>query len=291
MKLSLSRLRAAPAVLAILALSACGGIDTGLPPIAVPATAPLFSPPTPAALAWTPALRDTWQRQAAGNVDADFPATVVSADLFNTSTAAIQSLQDGGKKVLCSFSAGHSDHWRPDFPAFQFDDMGSAVEGASGARWLDTASENVRAIMQRRLDLARRKGCDGVEPDHADGYAHKTGFDLTAASQRDYNRFLATEAHQRGLAIALKNNVELVFELAESFDLAINEQCHQYGECSGYAAFVAAGKPVFNAEYAGIYQAPGSDRDALCAASKKRGMRTVVLAGALDDSYRYSCDE
>ena len=294
MKLFSSRLWAVPALLTTLVLGACGGIDTGLPAIAVPA--PLFTAPTPAiasnvAPAWTPALPDTWQSQTTGAVNADYTATVFNIDLFNTSTTTIQALQGAGKKVICSFSAGNSDHWRPDFPSFQGDDMGSAVEGTTGARWLDTRSENVRAIMQRRLDLARGKGCDGVAPDQAEGYAYKTGFDLTAATQRDYNRFLASEAHERGLAVALKDNVELVFELAEYFDLAITERCHQYGECGAYAAFVAAGKPVFNVEYARIYQQEGSDRDTLCAESKKLGMRTLVLAQTQDDSYRFSCDE
>jgi len=292
MKLFPSRMLAIPALLMTLALGACGGIDTDLPTLTIPA--PGVSSTTAQTLAtraWIPALPDTWQLQTTGTVNAGYAATVFNIDLFNTSTATIQALQGAGKKVLCSFSAGNSDNLRADFPSFLPDDMGTPVEGAAGARWLDTRSENVRAVMQRRLDLAKRKGCDGVGPDRADGYTNRTGFDLTAATQRDYNRFLATEAHQRGLVVALKNNAELVFELAEYFDLAINEQCHQYGECEAYNAFVAAGKPVFNAEYARIYQSEGSDRDALCAASKRLGMRTLVLSTALDDSYRYSCDE
>lgn len=53
-----------------------------------------------------------------------------------------------------------------------------------------------------RLDVAVYKGCDGVEPDNVDGYTNNTGFILTAEDQLMYNRFLADEAHERGLLIA-----------------------------------------------------------------------------------------
>ena len=49
-------------------------------------------------------------------------------------------------------------------------------------------------IILDRLDVARAKGCDGVEPDNVDGYANKTGFDLTKDDQLRFNRFLAVEA-------------------------------------------------------------------------------------------------
>ncbi len=58
--------------------------------------------------------------------------------------------------------------------------------------------------MLRRLDLAVTKGCDGVEPDNMDGYANDSGFPLTAEDQLTFNRFIANEAHRRGLAVGLK---------------------------------------------------------------------------------------
>ena len=49
-------------------------------------------------------------------------------------------------------------------------------------RWLDTRSGNVREIMRGRLQLARDKGCDGVEPDNVDGFDNNNGLGLTAAA-------------------------------------------------------------------------------------------------------------
>ena len=59
------------------------------------------------------------------------------------------------------------------------------MDNWAGERWLDTRSTNVRDIMMARLDLAKSKKCDGVEPDNVDGYANKNGFGsaLTASTQ------------------------------------------------------------------------------------------------------------
>jgi hypothetical protein len=145
--------------------------------------------------------------------------------------------------------------------------------------------------MKSRLDLARAKDCDGVEPDNVDGYAASSGFPLTDATQLDYNGFLAAEAHARGLAVALKNDISQLGNLVSMFDFAVNEQCFQHNECSGYAAFLSQGKPVFNAEYAPQYQAnTAGARDTLCAAAKSANIHTLVLPVQLDDSSRFSCD-
>lgn len=48
------------------------------------------------------------------------------------------------------------------------------------------------------------KGCDAVEPDNVDGYTNNTRFALNEEDQFVFNRFLATEAHQRELGIGLK---------------------------------------------------------------------------------------
>ncbi|MFM0740427.1 endo alpha-1,4 polygalactosaminidase [Paraburkholderia xenovorans] len=93
--------------------------------------------------------------------------------------------------------------------------------------------DNVRSIMRARLHLAVSKKCDGVEPDNVDGYANHTGFPLMNQDQYNYNTFLASEAHLRNLAVALKNDVDQLSLLQPSFDFAVNEQCHELGELGG----------------------------------------------------------
>jgi hypothetical protein len=240
---------------------------------------------------WVPAQSDTWQWQLSGTIDTTYAVQVYDIDLFDAPQSTIASLQAQGRKVVCYFSAGSAENWRPDYSKFLASDLGNAVDGWAGERWVDTRSTNVRNIMAARLDLAVSKGCNGVEPDNVDGYTNNPGFPLDSSTQADFNLFIANAAHTRGLAVALKNDVEQIDTLGASFDFAINEQCHEMDECSSYNAFLASGKAVFNAEYASNYvQNTGGARDSLCQSARAAHIRTLVLPLALDDSFRYSCD-
>jgi hypothetical protein len=95
--------------------------------------------------------------------------------------------------------------------------------------------------MGARMDLAKQKGCDGVEPDNIDGYTVDNkggGFKLTYNDQITYNMWLAKEAHLRDLSIGLKNDVDQVKDLVNYFDWALNEECWQYNECDTLKPFI-----------------------------------------------------
>src|SRR5205085_2177089 len=129
-----------------------------------------------------------------------------------------------------------------------------------------------------RLDLAAQKGCDGVEPDNVDGYQNSPGFSLTAGTQLDFNRFIASEAHTRGLSVGLKNDTDQLADLVDSFDWALNEQCYDYNECDGYSnTFIAAGKAVLNAQYNAL-----SQLNDICAVTKPLGLSTILKNQNLD---------
>jgi hypothetical protein len=170
-------------------------------------------------------------------------------DLFDAPQATIDSLRSAGKKVICYFSAGTRENWRPDANQFPAGSYGSAVSGWPGENWLDVRSSAVRSIMLARMDLASSKRCDGLEPDNVDGYTNNSGFPLTAADQIDYNNFLAASAHARNLSVGLKNDVDQVASLVGSFDWALNEECFKFNECSTLAPFISANKAVFQVEY------------------------------------------
>jgi len=207
-------------------------------------------------------------------------------DLYDTSVATINSLKNSGKVVICYFSGGSYEEWRDDANDFNASDRGNPLDNWPGEAWLDIRSTNVRAVMEARLDLAVTKGCDGVEPDNMDGYTNNPGFPLTAADQIDYNIFMAEAAHDRGLSVGLKNNVDQIPDLVDYYDFAVNEECFQYNECGTMKPFTDANKAVFNAEY-GVNSA--SARAALCADSIALELSTLVLDLELDDSVRYSC--
>ncbi len=198
---------------------------------------------------WRPDAGTTWQWQLIGTIDTTVAAQMFDIDLFDAPQVTIDTLHGKGIAVICYFSAGSSENWRPDFSQFPDAGMGNGLDGWPGERWLDTRNATVRSIMEARLDLARTKHCDGVEPDNVDAYENDPGFPLTAATQLDYDGFLATQAHARGLSVGLKNDVDQATILEPQFDWTLNEQCHQYDECDTLSAFVAARKAVFNCEY------------------------------------------
>lgn len=245
--------------------------------------------PTPVSSWYKPASLTSWQWQLSGVLNRDYPVDVYDIDLFDTDAAEIATLQATGKKVICYFSAGSYENWRPDAADFSEAVLGNPLDGWPGERWLDIRASAVRQIMQARLDLARDKGCDGVEPDNVDAYTNRPGFPLNAADQLDYNRFLAREVHARQLAVGLKNDLDQVDSLVDDFDFAINEQCFEYQECGALKPFVDADKAIFNAEYADRYVNDPGIRASLCADAVNAGISTLVMPLALDDGFRYSC--
>ena len=63
---------------------------------------------------------------------------------------------------------------------------------------------------------------------------------------------MAFEAASANLSIGLKNAVDLIPDVVDVMQFAVNEQCHQYdGECALYKPFTDQNKAVFNIEYGG----------------------------------------
>ena len=138
---------------------------------------------------------------------------------------------------------------RPDHAAFP-DDVQGGPDGWHGERLLDIRRLDVlRPIMAARFDICAERGYDGVEPDLMDAASADTGFPLTPADQLAYNLMIADLAHERGMAVGLKNDLTQIPELVSHFEFSVNEQCAEYSECEMLVPFIAAGKPVFHAEY------------------------------------------
>jgi len=197
---------------------------------------------------WHPHPHTSWQWQLEGTIDTSIDVAMYDIDMIE-GAGAIDQLHADGRIVICYFSAGSYEPGRPDSADFPAAALGNVLDGWPDERWLDTRSSAVRQIMRARLDRAVTSHCDGVEPDNVDGFQNSSGFPLTAATQLDYNRFLATEAHARDLSVGLKNDIDQATELAGDFDWALNEQCFQYDECDTLTPFIAADKAVFQVEY------------------------------------------
>jgi hypothetical protein len=73
------------------------------------------------------------------------------------------------------------------------------------------------------MEMCKAKGFIAVDPDNVDGYTNDNGFDLTAADQLDFNKWLAATAHGLGMAVGLKNDPGQVAELEPYFDFFVVE--------------------------------------------------------------------
>ncbi|MBM4364674.1 MAG: endo alpha-1,4 polygalactosaminidase [Deltaproteobacteria bacterium] len=215
---------------------------------------------------WAPPPGTTWQWQLSGQVDTGIDVAAYDVDLFDAPDRAIDDLREAGRVVICYFSAGSHEDWRDDAGDFPEAALGEALDGWAGERWLDTRDSTVRSLMEARLDHAVQRGCDAVEPDNVDGYANDNGFDLAASDQLDYNRFLAGAAHDRGLSVGLKNDLDQVRELEPDFDWALNEECVAYDECARVEPFIDAGKAVFHVEYVDAWADAEALAEEVCAA-------------------------
>ena len=236
-------------------------------------------------LVYRPAPGTTWQWQLdTGDIDISFNVEMYDVDLFETPQSKIDDLHGRGRKVICYFSAGSYEEFRADKDDFPNAALGNPLDGWPGERWLDIRNNGVRDVMKARMDLALSKQCDGVEPDNVDGYTNNPGFPLTAADQLDYNRFLAEEAHLRGLSVGLKNDLEQVPQLVAWFDWALNEECYEYNECASLQPFLDANKAVFHAEYV-----PASRAQEVCA-GVPNGFSTLIKNLELD-AYRLACED
>jgi hypothetical protein len=258
---------------------------TEAPTTAAPTTTAPPEPPevTTMATHWRPSKGLSWQWQLDGQpVDTSVEVDVYDVDLFETPADTVAELHDRGSKVICYFSAGSWEPYRPDADDYPEEVVGGAVEGWPDERWLDIRRlDLLRPLMAARMDLCADKGFDGVEPDWMDSHVQDTGFPITAADQLRFNRMLAEMAHERGLAIGLKNDLDQAAELADEFDFAVVEQCAEFGECGELAPFLDRDKPVFHAEY----DLPVS---AFCAESRQLGLSSIRKRVGLDP-WRESC--
>jgi hypothetical protein len=291
------------AAVALAAAVTLGGIASGLirPPVVAPQAQPRhYGAPVPAHPVghgrpvrrgrqragadtgrWVPAPGTPWQWQLTTPVDQSVNAPVYDIDGFENSDEVVDALRARGRKVICYLDVGAAENFRPDYASFPARVLGK-TNGWPGERYLDIRRIDVIGpIMAKRFDMCRAKGFDAIEADVVDGYANDTGFPLTAADQIAYNRYLARLAHQRGLSVALKNDVEQVPSLVGDFDFSIDEQCAEYAECDGLLPFIRARKAVLETEY----NLPNS---AFCPRLKALGFSAMRKTLALD-ARRWPC--
>jgi hypothetical protein len=226
---------------------------------------------TASAAWWTPGPHPSWQIQISSTPKEILDVEVYDVDLFETPQQTIDAMHAQDIKVICYFSAGSYENWRPDKNEFPKEVLGNKLGHWPGERWLDIRSPAVMQIMQKRIDMAKSKRCDAVDPDNVDVETNHPGFPITMDEQLDYIRQLADAAHAKDLALGLKNDVEQIPQLVGDVDFTVNEECFKYHECDTLKPFTDAGKPVFQIEYGKAKKAR-----TICPKANDLGFETLI---------------
>jgi hypothetical protein len=199
---------------------------------------------------WKPAVGTPWQIQLTAPVDQSVNVPIYDIDGESSSAAVVSSLHAKGRKVICYIDVGGAETYRSDYSLIPRSVLGNVVDGWPDERWIDVRQiDLLRPVMAARMDMCRAKGFDAVDPDMVEAYAADSGFPLSDQDQLKFNRWIAQLAHERGMAVGLKGDVEQVPDLVGDFDFVVNEQCAEYDECDTVAAFTRAGKAAFHIEY------------------------------------------
>lgn len=272
----------------LLALCFLLGLATACSPASIPA-APSVTPttrsePSPPNDWWQPQAGLRWQIQYEGELSFTEGIEVYNLDLFETDPETIRFLHDQGAKVICYFSAGTLEDWVPDSEAYPKELLGLAYLDWPGETWLDIGKlETLLPRLDARIDLCSQKGFDAIDPDNLDGWQNETGFALTRENSLALARAMADLAHNRGLAIGLKNSPELVKELVDLFDFMVVEESFEQGWSDQALPFLEAGKAVFVVEYSDAPEV----YEAACAGEQNHKFSVIFKALSLDAEAGY----
>lgn len=265
--------------------------------------------PVPCPDCYKPPVETTWQWQlnpdtGETTIDTSIVADMYDIDGFDNSAAVVSQLKSlpgtsvPSRGVTCYITAGTLENFRSDSDALNPQLLGNPYAGFPDERWID-----IRGISQldswlgNRLDMCKSKGFDAVEFDNVDGWSpsNRTGLNLTFEDEIAFIAYFANEAHQRGLSVAHKSNVEQIPEILDYVDFAVVEECFKYKECTrqdpntggkyGYDMFIEANKPVFEVEYK-----PYDPNNNACDRANTLGFSTLYKKVKLD-SYRVACSD
>jgi hypothetical protein len=238
---------------------------------------------TPGPGYWKPGVNTTFDWQLNTPVDQSIQVDFYDIDLFGNDASVVAALHAQGRKVACYLDAGTWENWRPDAALYPESIKGQSFEAPyTDEKWVDyRQSAILYPILSARFDLCQQKGFDAVEADNVNGFVNPTGFNFTYQDQLTFNTWLAQQAHQRGMSIALKNDFEQAADLVSSFDWELAEQCFQYKECANYQLFIQAGKPVYDVEYK-------LDPSQFCTQSNALGFYSLRKKASLNN-YRIAC--
>jgi len=273
----------------------------------VPLPAPVSCVKADGSACYHPPVGATWQWQLNPDNGQTAINTAIVADMYDidgyaNDAAVVDQLKSlpgnsvSNRNVTCYITAGTLENWRADSEDLSPQVLGNPYSGFTDERWIDVRQiSKVDPWLKKKMQMCKDKGFDAIEFDNVDGWqtANKTGLNITFEDEVAFIVYLANSAHDLGLTMALKSNVEQIPQVLSYVDFAVVEECFAYKECTrtdpntdgqyGYDMFIEAGKPVFSVEYKKYDPANN-----FCARANNLQFSTMYKKVDLD-SYRVPC--
>ena len=276
--------------------------------------------PPASGLAGLPAASGSYPSPGSADIwDTDLfqDSNTANAGIPTGPSPVVQAIHAAGHYSICYVEAGAYQVGFPDDSDFATADYGGTsdtatqMQGYSDEHWFDLtgfrnyvagnastltgAAVNIAAGLDKRFAWCKLEGQDAVEPDDLDGYTNKaqsgvTPWGMTQADSAGFERWLAYDIHANGLAAFQKNDPANEPADASIFDGMIIEECNYYDDpCSGSGgdatAYLAAGKPVLNAEYT----QDGETTSKFCSADLTAGITGALFSVDLSGGTYQPC--
>lgn len=278
-----------------------------------------LSPPSPG-LAGLPATSGPYPSPGSANIwDTDLfqDSNTANAGIPTGPSPVVRAIHAAGHYSICYVEAGAYQQGFPDDSNFATADYGGVgdratqMQGYPDEYWFDLtgfknyvagkpgtltgAAVDIASQLNKRFAWCKLEGQDAVEPDDLDGYTNKstsgvTPWGMTQADSAGFERWLAYDIHANGLAAFQKNDPANEPADEPLFDGMIIEECNYYDDpCSGpggdASAYLAAGKPVLNAEYT----SDGETTASFCSADESTGIIGALFDVDLDGATYQPC--
>lgn len=185
----------------------------------------------------------------------------ITLDMHDTSPALIKKLKAENVKVICYTSIGTIENFRKDGWYEKVQSAGlsggsvSKMDGSSwrGENWVKKASSPVfKSYLDSKFEMAKSKGCDGIEFDNLDGSEKENQKNSKLSSEENIKliSLINTECGKnKEINCGFKNALEIAQKAPiNNFSFLMNERCFQFKECDQFKN-IFKDKPILNVEY------------------------------------------
>ena len=177
---------------------------------------------------------------------------VIDLDVLDTEKEIIDKLHEDWKIVIWYINVGSIETYRKDYDDFPKNTVWKTYPWWEDENFLDIKNyEDFEHLILNRLDIAKEKWFDGIEPDNMDTYDNysETWFRILRWDMEKYLIWLSIETNKRWMFLIQKNAPELSKNMEKYFDWALLEGAFYNQFQNNFSNYIKENKVVFNTEY------------------------------------------